>query len=374
LTNTIRLVLNTHELARRLGYLALLVKHCTKPSEGTSLESASNCLNEKLKAMGERVNERACQFVVDYALKIGLLRGELQWSHRGYVINKYATDSLNLSGKARVVLLKYFLDGDGAFPILFLKELKEVYKKTGDGIVLADFLSPNEENQSGLERIFLRIVDTYMTIATELHQRHAMQTLARNAMQGYSNHVRIHKSLAHIDPLVDLGIIQRVDIPDKRKMGRTKYLPVLLKYKNERSNMVESFLQEFGDILELDEIMGPQGDFFKRASRLYNIPTEKINLGKHFGLLLNEILKAYETYRDDAFRLAPLSAVYDTVCVELLFPPNSKLCEQSDVSSAVSTLQSESCGGIRFHVDDWGVRNYLVISREYEEQLRKVKD
>lgn len=374
MTNTIRLVLNTHELARRLGYLVLLVKYCTKSSEGTSLESASNCLNEKLKDMGERVNFRACQFVVDYALKLGLLLGELQWAHRGYVVNKFATDSLDLSSRAKVVLLKYFLDGDGAFPILFLKELKETYKKTGNGIVLADFLSPNDENQSGLEQIFLRIVDTYMPIATELHQRYALQTLARHATQGYSNHVRIHKSLAHIDPLVDLGIIQRVNILDKRKMGRIKYLPVMLKYKSEYVNMVESFLQEFGDILKLDEIIGPHGDFFKRVSRMYHIPVEKIDLEKDFGLLRGEILKAYGAYKDDAFHLASLNAIYDTVCVELLFPPNSKLCEQSNVSSAVNTLHSESHGGIRFYVDDWGVRSYLVISREYEEQLRKVKN
>jgi len=323
--------------------------------------------------MSEKVNVRACQFVVDYTLKLGLLRRELQWSQRGYVVNNFATDSIELSNKAKVVFLKYFLDGDGAFPILFLEELRGIYRKTRDGIRLTDFLSSNEENKSGLERIFLRIVDTYIPVATELHQRYALQTLARNAMQGYSNHVRIHKSLPHIDPLVDLGIIERVDIPDRRKMGRIKYLPVFLKYGNEYVNMVESFLQEFGDILKLDEIMGPRGDFFERASHLYRIHTERIDLGKHFGLLRNEILKAYKAYRDDAFRLAPLDAMYDTVCVELLFPPNSKLCEQTDVSSAINILHSESRGGIRFHVDDWGAKSYLVISREYEEQLGKVE-
>ena len=130
----------------------------------------------------------------------------------------------------------------------------------------------------------------------------------------------------------------------------------------------------FGDVLKLDEIISPQGDFFERASRLYNISVQKIDLEKDFGLLRNGIVKAYELCRDESFRLASLESIYDIVCVELLFLPSGRLCEHSDVSSAIEILQSKSNGGIRFHVNDWGVKSYLVISREYEERLKKVRE
>ncbi|GAI55270.1 unnamed protein product, partial [marine sediment metagenome] len=138
----------------------------------------------------------------------------------------------------------------------------------------------------------------------------------------------------------------------------------------EGQSMVKTFLEEFGVLPDLDGILSVEGDFYRRAARLYDFSLNPVELDRDYPLLLREIVKSYESVRDETFRLAHLDAIRDLVCINFLFD-HAKICEWGTVNNAIEMLHKQSEKDIRYHVNDWGIISYLTMSSDYVKACMK---
>jgi hypothetical protein len=298
------------------------------------------------------MNRRACEFLIDLALKMELVEKDLHWSARGWVINTLTSDRDDLTEAEKVAYLKYYLDTDGALIINFLKELDELGE---EGILMSRFL-----NEGGVERVFVKTAEDYLQEVFDISPRYELSKLLHLREKNYSSKVRTDKFIPHIGPLVDIGFVSR-----SYEGNAVKYGPV---FRNENGKMVNCtaiLLGEFNCVLDLDQIFSKDGDFFRRASISFGLPIEKLDRNRDYPSIKHEIIRAYDETKDAYFRLARLSSIYDLVCIRMLYAPYGKLCEESDVSHIIQQMNVESEEDIRFHVDDSGARRFVTISEDY---------
>jgi hypothetical protein len=188
-----------------------------------------------------------------------------------------------------------------------------------------------------------------------------------------------------LDLLVDLDIVERTPPPmnwrevaeglrmkDKglKKTVLTSSERVVYRPKVEKNiNRVDSFLKEFVDVLTVDHILSPQeGSYFSAAASIYGFSYSKVSLDADFGLIQKEVVKAYESCRDDVYRLAVIDSISDIVCINLQVSAK-KICEPQDVRLAIEKMHQSSEKDVRFHRDNYGVITYIVLAKDY---VRKV--
>jgi len=346
LIDKLRFVLNTHEQVCHPRQLSLLVKDCTSGEE-KSIDQLISCLKDKIG-----INPRACEFLVNLALRMEIIEKNLHWASRGWVISRLPTNKTGLTPEEKVTYLKYYLDTDGAFIINFLKELVQSGE---EGLKMAQFLS-----DGGVERVFTKTAEEYMAEVFEISPRYELSKLLLSSEKNYSDKVRTDKFLPHIEPLVDLGFV------DRDRIGNfLRYAPHFGSENGLIVSYASRLLSQFNSALSLDEVFSKTGDFFKKASVSFGLAVHKIDISKDYSILKREIIRAYSEVRDDYFRMARLGSIYDLVCTRFLFAPHHKLCEESEISQTIQRMNELSEDKIRFHVDDMGVRRYVTISEEY---------
>lgn len=343
----LRFVLNTHEQICHPRQLSLLVHDCTSGEEEKSIDQLISCLEDKIE-----INSRACEFLVNLALRMEVIEKNLHWASRGWVISRLPTNNMGLTPEEKVAYLKYYLDTDGALIINFLKEL---IQSGEEGLQMSQFLSGG-----GVERVFVKTAEDYMAEVFEITPRYELSKLLSLSEKSYSDKVRTDKFLPHIEPLVDLGFIDRDHIGNF-----LRYTPHLGSENGLVINYASRLLSQFNSALSLDEVFSETGDFFKKASVSFGLAVPKIDISKDYSILKHQIIRAYSEVRDDYFRMARLGSIYDLVCVRLLFAPYHKLCEESEISQTIQRMNELSEDKIRFHVDDMGIRRYVTISEEY---------
>jgi hypothetical protein len=346
LIDKLRFVLSTHEQVCHPRQLSLLVRDCTSGEE-KSLDQLISCLKDKIE-----INPRACEFLVNIALRMEIIEKNLHWASRGWVISRLPTGKTGLTPEEKVAYLKYYLDTDGAFIINFLKELVQSGE---EGLKMSQFLS-----DGGVERVFTKTAEEYMAEVFEISPRYELSKLLVLSEKNYSDKVRTDKFLPHIEPLVDLGFV------DRERIGNfLRYAPHLGSENGLTVDYASRLLSQFNSALSLDEVFSKTGDFFKKASVSFGLAVPKIDISKDYSILKQEIIRAYREVRDDYFRMARLGSIYDLVCIRLLFAPHHKLCEESEISQTIQRMNELSEDKIRFHVDDMGIRRYVTISEEY---------
>ena len=345
----LRFVLNTHEQVSHPYLLSVLIRYCTFSEEQRSINQLLSCLTEKLKKM----NRRACEFLIDLALKMGLLEKALHWSARGWVINQLTSGRRDLTEAEKVAYLKYYLDTDGALIINFLGELIQLGEQ---GMLMSRFL-----NERGVERVFVNTAETYLQEVFDISPRYELSKLLSLREKNYSKSVRTDKFIPHIEPLVDLGFVKR------SYNGRAvKYEPTYRNQNGKSVNYTSVLYEQFNCILDFDQIFSKDGDFFRRATVCFGLSVREIVKNKDYSIIKQEIIRAYNETKDEYFRLARLSSIYDLVCIRMLYAkPYGKLCEESDVNRVIQQMNLESEEDIRFHVDDFGITRYVTISEDY---------
>lgn len=343
----LRFVLNTHEQICHPGDLSVLVHECSSEEE-KSITQLVSCLND---ALG--INQRACEFLVNLAQKMEIIEKNLHWATRGWVISRLPTNNNHqLTAPERVAYLKYYFDTDGALIVNFLKE----FVKYGEiGFNMSEFLT-----DGGVERVFVKTAEEYMEEVFEISPRYELSKLLSAGEKGYSPKVRTDKFLPHIEPLVDLGFVDR-----KRIGNMINYIPHIITENESTINYSSRLLDNFNSIVGLDDIFSQNGDFFKRAAVSFNLKVEPINLGEDYPLIKRETIKAYDEVKDQYFRMARLGSIYDLVCIRLMFAPYNKLCEQADAITTIQRMNKISEDKIRFHMDDMGTRKYVTMSEDY---------
>jgi hypothetical protein len=348
LIDKLRFILNTHEQICHPIYLSLLVHDCSSYEE-KSVSQLVSCLEDKLE-----INQRACEFLIYWAQKMEILEKNLHWATRGWVISRLPslkTKKYFLTPEEKVAYLKYYLDSDGALIINFLKELLELGE---NGLSMADFL-----NDRGVERVFTKTAEEYMAEVFEISPRYELSKLLSAGEKGYSSKVRTDKFLPHIQPLVDLGFIERRDTGNL-----IRYIPHITQENGFNINSSARFLDEFNSVLALDDIFSQTGNFYEKAAVSFGLKVERTT-SNDFSTLQHEIIKAYDEVKDEDFRLARLESIYDLVCIRLLFSPYYKLCEIAEVSKTIQNMNKIAEDKIRFHVDDMGATKYVTISKDY---------
>jgi hypothetical protein len=347
LIDKLRFVLNTHEQVCHPRQLSLLVQGCTSGEEEKSISQLVSCLRDIIG-----INPRACEFLVNLALRMEIIEKNLHWASRGWVISRLPTNKMHLTPEEKVAYLKYYLDADGALIINFLKELVQSGE---EGLQMSQFL-----REGGVERVFIRTAEEYMAEVFEISPRYELSKLLSLNEKSYSDKVRTDKFLPHIEPLVDLGFVDRVRVGNS-----VRYLPHLGSENGLIVNYASRLLSQFSSALSLDEVFSKTGDFFKKASVSFGLAVQKIDTSKDYTILKHKIIGAYDEARDNYFRMARLGSIYDLVCIRMLFAPYHKLCEELEISQTIQRMNELSEDKIRFHVDDMGIRQYVTISEEY---------
>lgn len=344
----IRFLFETHEVVLHPFYFTVLVKECTRPRQGTPKEAlvelAYKKLSEIAKTYGVGWTKKAAEVLVRLAVDLEILHDHLHWKGKAYVINTVTESKTELDFLGKLVYLKYFLEGDGAILVHLVRELKNLGE-----LERSAFL-----NDGGWERVLDGMCEDYLSMALDPEERHRIRTIRGHARKGYAKHTREHWFNPRAATLVDLGIWSRLN------EGRIRYKPAQLN----GIDMVDQFVSVFDNIGSLDSIFSPAGDFFERAAKLYQTETSRINVDAEMAILSARILTAYEACRDDAYRLADLTAIKDIVSLTFL-KDNKGVCEWRDVERAIQKMRETSEKDIRYHVDDWGRPSYLVVTQQY---------
>ncbi len=388
-------IYNTHESAERPYYVSALIKECTKPRESISINNLAILVHQKLRReMFFPIPERACPYIIQTAIELRVLEKDVynegivnRWGARGYVLNEISPqipsglpDDLRLLEKDRLAFLKYYLDADG-LALLYL-----VNKLNSEGeIKLAELVQGKQ-----VEQMWNSIIKESLLYTKNSKLRSEMQELMKSSRFLTGNpratgktleHIRKQRVTPHLDILVDLGILERSPPPMNRtavaeglrmkdnrmkKAALTSSERVVYRPKFENNiNRVEAFLKEFMNAQTVDRILSThEGGFFSAAALMYGFSFPRVSLETDFVLIQKEVVKAYESCRDDVYRLAFIDAISDIVCVNLqVFA--KKVCEPQDVRSVVEKMHQASEKDVRFHRDNYGVITYLVLSNDY---------
>lgn len=344
----IRLLPETHEMVSNPYYFTILITHCTKPRESSNEEQVILRLHKKLHdEMGYKITKRACKTLVQTAIKMGLVFNDLHWDARGHVIYNVSSSEAGPSQAEKIAYLKYFLDIDGAVIIQLMNELNRK-----SGIFKAQFMKNNH-----VERLFQDIATIYLSKTSDVKERHFLLNLLRNAERGYSPHYRQHKITPRMHILSNLGLIEIT------KNGQECYKPKIVYAKEKEINLVQLFLENFSSVDTLDQILGKDGDFFKRAAKLYLITADSVDLNADLELIAKEVVNAYNCVKDKTFGLASLEAIRDIVCL-ILLTKHSKICEWKHVDKVIENMRKIYEKNVRYHVDDWGVIKYIKIDEK----------
>jgi len=393
--NKRRFIYNTHENAERPYYISILLKTCSKPRESVLITNLAALVHRKLRRkMGFPIPERAAPYIIQTAIELGILERDVykegfvnRWGARGYVINAIAPNDiplglpgdLKLLEKDRLAFLKYYLDANGIALMYFARRLH----LEGE-IVLSEFVKGKE-----VEVMWNNIIKDSISHTRNDKLRSEMQELLRKSRFLSGNprakgktleHIRKQKVTPHLDLLVDLGIVERsppklgwqevakyLEMKDKglKKTTTSTQERVIYRPKQEGSiNRISTFL-DITDSSKLDGILSPQeGRYFATAAELYGIKYPRIDTEEDFGLMQKEVVRVYETIRDDVYRLAFIDSIKDIVCINLQADKN-RICEPQDVWTTIEAMHRLSEKDVRYHRDNCGVVTYMALNDSY---------
>jgi len=243
--------------------------------------------------------------------------------------------------------LKYYLESDGAFLIHFARKVLDE-----NGLSKHTLRYTNK----GVEPIFENVLNEYLAIENDFRKKVQLENFSKLLQRGgYQSKVRIHKAFPHLDPLVDLGIL---DYDSKKR----QYLP-----KMPEGSMTKTFLQKFPDISSLEEVFlleegvkKTSSGYYERVAGLYNVSYRKFSR-KDNGIISNEITKIYSKVKDKVTGLASIKTIKDIVCT-LVLVNHRVLCEWSDIDEVLKEFKLEKGVNLRFHVDRAGEIAYIVLS------------
>jgi hypothetical protein len=346
----------THYQVGHPIFFGFLVHSCTSPNESKTQEKVIGNIHKILNDNKYNCSREAAKFLVGMAKDMGFLEVNNIWTWKAFVINYFEEidditrcfEKTIVSSIARKIMyLKYYLESDGAFLIHFVR-------KVLDENVLSKHTL--RYTNKAVEPIFENVLNEYLAIENDFRKRVQLENFLKLLQRsGYQSKVRIHKAFPHLDPLVDLGIL---DYDSKKR----QYLP-----KMPEGSMTKTFLQKFPDISSLEEVFlleegvkKTSSGYYERVAGLYNISHRKFSR-KDNSIISNEITKIYSKVKDKVTGLASIKSIKDIVCT-LVLVNHGVLCEWSDIDEVIKEFKSEKGVNLRFHVDRAGEIVYIVLS------------
>ena len=359
-----RFIRSTHYQVGHPVYLGFLIRSCTSPVQSKTEGKVVDVLHKTLQKHGYQCSKEAAKFLVRMSRHMGLLKLNHIWTWKGSVINHFENldDMENYykitrisSLSKKIVYLKYYLESDGALLIHFARRILN-----DNGVRKYTIRYTNEV----VEPIFRAVIEEYLAIETNFPKRIELKNFLKFVSnKGYQSKVRIHKAFSHLDPLVDLGILNfnsksRKYLPEVS--GEKNVTNVFLEQFPNASSLEGIFLFEDGNQVRAARLYGVKSGYYERAAELYDISHDRLSPGER-EIVSEGIARIYSEVRDEVTGLASIRAIKDIVCTHLLLD-HKILCEWPDVGSALKDLKKKRGVNLRFHVDRRGEVAYIVLS------------
>lgn len=344
----VRLLLKTHYQIGKPGIFSVLVSKCTSPRQSTYPEVISDRL-AKIDFGTIAVNKESAKFAVLMAQSLGFLTKNMFWDDNGRAIailldetpRSAPSDYLRLTLTEKILYLKYYLEADGAVILEISKGLKEKGRMSRQELLSTNFI----------DHVFLDIWETYRQLTTDLRQKVQLKENIRMLRsKPYTKKTRLHKTLAHIDPLVDLDLVERLE--EKNEISfcpktRNSFAPIdVLIAELETVENMETYLSK--------------SRYFKLISKIYNMEAIVYDPKNHSEILNDMIFSTYRKARTEPSQMASIAVMSDFIGAKLL-ADKAMIIERPQLEAQLDSLKAEIKRGVYFHVDMQGRKAFVVF-------------
>ena len=359
-----RVILKTHSGVRRPGIFSVLVAKCTSPTRPGNQADITKRLAAEFQHVpnedlgGAKLGERGAAFHVVWMAKpqqLGFLASNLFWSWKGHVIRALSSadelgdprDFLQLNPAERLIFLKYYLEGDGAFLVSLAQELVSRGQLTEHHLVQTDFV----------EQRLLEIWSQYLEATTKISERVGLRRKLQR--EKYDTTTRRHKTYPHLVPLVDIGLVVRDEVE-----GQDVFSPVTLNGQTPLQKLVEGFptIWDLESSIEQGEHCITIADAIYSGYRRPSGPED-------FAAVTRTIAESYRILSINGVVLHPTDAIAD-LCYARMLSEDGLLVAKRNIDDNLSALQVEYPNEVRFHVDRLGRPAYVIIADELIDELR----
>jgi len=344
----VRLQLKTHYQIGKPGIFSVLLAKCTSPNQSNYPEVISNRL-AKIDFEKIAVNKESAKFAVVMAQSFGILTKNMFWDNKGRAISILLDETLRdapseylkLTLTEKILYLKYYLEADGAAILEICKGLKKKGKMSRQELLSSDFI----------DQIFVEIWETYRQLTTDLREKTQLRENIRKLKSGpYKKKTRMHKTLAHIDPLVDLDIVER-----QKEKNEIFFTP-----KTYNSFAPIDVLVEELKTIENMELYFRKSQYFRLISKLYNLGAVVYNPKDHADILIDMIFSTYQKARTEPSKMASIDVISDVIGAKLL-ADKTLIIERPQLESALDSFKAKVKRGVYFHVDMRGRKAFVVF-------------
>jgi hypothetical protein len=344
----IRLQLKTHYQIAKPGIFSVLLSKCTSPSQSNYQE----VISERLANIGFKkiaLNKESAKFAVAMAQSFGFITSNMFWGWRGHAINILLEDTqrekiddfLDLTAAEKILFLKYYLEADGATILEICKKLSSKGKISRNELLSTDFI----------DQIFINIWETYRQLTTDLSQKtHLRQNIQKLRSKPYTFKTRIHKALAHVEPLADFDVIER-----KEHKNEIIFLP-----KTNRGLSPMDKLTQAMNTIKTMEWRFSKFQHFEIISNVYNLKPVAYDPEIYSELLREEIVKTYLKARTEPTKMASIATISDVISAKIL-SDKGILVERPHIEKELDRLKLEYPSDIHYHVDMGGRKAFIVL-------------
>ena len=345
----IRLILKTHYQINKPGIFSILLRKCTSPNQSNYPETISNKLSS-IHFESISLNKESAKFAVAMAQSFGFITKNMFWNWKGHSINllldetnrEKPDDFLKLTPIENLLYLKYYLEADGA---TILEICKRLYSK--GSISRIELLSSDF-----IDQIFIDIWGSYRQLTDDLREKTSLrQSIDKLRSKPYTFKTRIHKALAHIEPLVDFNFIDR-----KEEKKEVFFIP---KVTNGVS-AIERLSREINNIEDM-EARFSRYEFFEIINNVYNMNSISYDPEIHLDLLRGEIVKSYLQARTEPSNMASIATISDIISVRML-QERGILIDRPQVENELNKLKYAFNRDVRYHLDMSGKRAFIILS------------
>jgi len=343
----VRLLLKTHYQIGKPGIFSVLISQCTSPSQSTYPEVVAKKLAEI--SLGTAINKESAKFAIVMAQSLGFLTKNMFWDDKGRAIailldetpRSAPSDYLNLTFTEKILYLKYYLEANGAAILEISKGLKEKGRMSRQELLSTNFI----------DHIFINIWESYRHLTTDLRQKVQLNENIRNLKsKPYTKKTRLHKTLAHIEPLVDLNLVDRLEENNE----------ILFCPKNYGSFVpIDVLIAELGTVENMETYFS-KSCYFKLISKIYNIEAILFNHKNHSEIIDDMIFSTYRKSLTEPTRMASIAVMSDVIGAKLL-AEKSIIIERPQLEARLDGLKAGLKRGVYFHVDMQGRKAYVVF-------------
>lgn len=345
----IRLQLKTHYQINKPGIFSVLLHKCTSLTKSQYPEVISERL-AKMQFETIALNKESAKFAVAMAQSFGFVTQNMFWSWKGHAITillnetnrEEFDDYLALTLAEKVLYLKYYLEADGAAILEICKRLKS------KGRISRKELLANDS----IDQIFIDIWQAYRQLTNDIRQKVQLRdNILKLRTKPYTFKTRIHKALAHIEPLVDFDLIER-----KEEKNEILFIPKV----NKCFSYLDKLTQELDTIKSMESRFS-KSEHFEIINSIYNLKAVDYDPEEHSEMLFDEIFKIYLKARTEPTKMASLAMISDVISAKLLAQKRI-LINRIHIEMELDRLKSDYPRDVHYHVDMSGEKAFLVLS------------